>query len=65
MGSAMQLDPRTCSQLVLSRDACFEGRFSIGVMSTRIYCPPNFPCTVNVENLCLDNEAPLCHVKLN
>jgi AraC family transcriptional regulator, regulatory protein of adaptative response / DNA-3-methyladenine glycosylase II len=34
----MDLDPRICSQARLSRDARFDGRFFIGVRSTRIYC---------------------------
>src|SRR5436309_13326804 len=34
----MGLDSRICSQARLSRDARFDGRFFIGVMSTRIYC---------------------------
>src|SRR5437773_4565340 len=36
--SFMGLDPRICSQARLSRDARFDGRFFIGVKSTRIYC---------------------------
>lgn len=34
----MDLDPRICSQARLTRDARFDGRFFIGVRSTRIYC---------------------------
>jgi AraC family transcriptional regulator of adaptative response / DNA-3-methyladenine glycosylase II len=34
----MDLDRRICSQARLTRDARFDGRFFIGVRSTRIYC---------------------------
>ncbi|HEX3085326.1 MAG TPA: Ada metal-binding domain-containing protein, partial [Pyrinomonadaceae bacterium] len=34
----MRFDRRTCSQARLTRDARFDGRFFIGVRSTRIYC---------------------------
>ena len=34
----MDLDTRICSQARLSRDARFDGRFFVGVKSTRIYC---------------------------
>ena len=39
----MRFDPRTCSQARLTRDARFDGRFFIGVRSTRIYCRPICP----------------------
>jgi AraC family transcriptional regulator of adaptative response / DNA-3-methyladenine glycosylase II len=35
---SMNLDPRICSQARLTRDARFDGRFFVGVRSTRIYC---------------------------
>jgi AraC family transcriptional regulator, regulatory protein of adaptative response / DNA-3-methyladenine glycosylase II len=34
----MRFDRQTCSQARLTRDARFDGRFFIGVRSTRIYC---------------------------
>jgi AraC family transcriptional regulator, regulatory protein of adaptative response / DNA-3-methyladenine glycosylase II len=34
----MDIDPRICSQARLTRDARFDGRFFIGVRTTRIYC---------------------------
>jgi len=34
----MNFDRRTCSQARLTRDVRFDGRFFIGVRSTRIYC---------------------------
>jgi AraC family transcriptional regulator, regulatory protein of adaptative response / DNA-3-methyladenine glycosylase II len=34
----MRFDRRTCSHARLTRDARFDGRFFIGVRSTRIYC---------------------------
>lgn len=39
----MNLDRRTCSQARLTRDARFDGRFFIGVRSTRIYCRSTCP----------------------
>jgi AraC family transcriptional regulator, regulatory protein of adaptative response / DNA-3-methyladenine glycosylase II len=48
----MSFDPRICSQARLSRDARFDGRFFIGVKSTRIYCRPICPVrTVKEENV--------------
>jgi AraC family transcriptional regulator, regulatory protein of adaptative response / DNA-3-methyladenine glycosylase II len=48
----MDLDPHICSQARLSRDARFDGRFFIGVKSTRIYCRPICPVrTVKEENV--------------
>ena len=39
----MNLDSLICSQARLSRDARFDGRFFIGVKTTRIYCRPICP----------------------
>jgi len=39
----MEFDARICSQARLSRDARFDGRFFIGVRTTRIYCRPICP----------------------
>src|SRR5580704_5060353 len=36
----MELDWRVCSRARLARDARFDGKFYIGVHSTRIYCRP-------------------------
>jgi AraC family transcriptional regulator of adaptative response / DNA-3-methyladenine glycosylase II len=36
----MDLDPQICLQARLTRDGRFDGRFFIGVRSTRIYCRP-------------------------
>ena len=48
----MDLDPLICSQARLSRDARFDGRFFIGVKSTRIYCRSICPVrTVKEENV--------------
>lgn len=38
-----QLDERACERARLARDARFDGRFFIGVTSTRIYCRPVCP----------------------
>ncbi|MBN1239232.1 MAG: DNA-3-methyladenine glycosylase 2 [Gammaproteobacteria bacterium] len=40
----MPLDPVTCYRAMRARDARFDGRFFVGVSSTRIYCRP--VCTV-------------------
>lgn len=37
---AVSLDWRVCSRARLARDARFDGKFFIGVKSTRIYCRP-------------------------
>lgn len=39
----MHLDRRACDRARRSRDARFDGRFFIGVTSTRIYCRPICP----------------------
>jgi AraC family transcriptional regulator of adaptative response / DNA-3-methyladenine glycosylase II len=45
----MNLDTRICSQARLSRDARFDGRFFIGVRSTRIYCRSICPVRTVME----------------
>src|SRR5438034_9677887 len=48
----MDLDRQICSQARLSRDARFDGRFFIGVKSTRIYCRSICPVrTAKEENV--------------
>ncbi len=42
---AMQLAPDICFRAVSSRDRRFDGRFFIGVTSTRIYCRPICPAS--------------------
>jgi AraC family transcriptional regulator of adaptative response / DNA-3-methyladenine glycosylase II len=39
----MDLDRRVCDRARRSRDARFDGRFFIGVTSTRVYCRPICP----------------------
>ncbi len=39
----MHLDPKICARARLARDPRFDGRFFIGVLSTRIYCRPICP----------------------
>lgn len=39
----MELDQRVCDRARRSRDARFDGRFFIGVTTTRIYCRPICP----------------------
>ena len=36
----MELDHQICSRARLARDARFDGKFFIGVLTTRIYCRP-------------------------
>src|SRR5574340_1559224 len=40
MNKSMDLDRRVCSRARLSRDARFDGKFFIAVVSTGIYCRP-------------------------
>src|SRR5947199_1873104 len=48
----MNLDSRICSQARLSRDPRYDGRFFIGVRSTRIYCRSICPVrTVKEQNV--------------
>lgn len=39
----MELDPKICEIARLSRDARFDGRFFVGVLTTGIYCRPVCP----------------------
>ena len=36
----MQLDPDACFRAARARDARFDGRFFVGITSTRVYCRP-------------------------
>ncbi|MGA7634993.1 MAG: AlkA N-terminal domain-containing protein [Terriglobales bacterium] len=48
----MDLDLQACSRARLSRDARFDGKFFIAVLSTRIYCRPICPVrTCNERNV--------------
>lgn len=48
----MNLDWQICSRARLSRDARFDGKFYIAVLSTRIYCRPICPArTCNEKNV--------------
>lgn len=46
----MDLDWQICSRARLSRDARFDGKFFIAVLSTRIYCRPICPARTCREN---------------
>ena len=46
----MDLDWRICSRARLSRDARFDGKFFIAVLSTRIYCRPICPARTCKES---------------
>src|SRR5262249_31332273 len=49
----MNLDLQACSRARLSRDARFDGKFFIGVLTTRIYCRPICPArTAQEKNVC-------------
>src|SRR5512141_3399976 len=37
---SMTLDPDACYRALVAHDARFDGRFFVGVSSTRIYCRP-------------------------
>ena len=48
----MTLDWQVCSRARLSRDSRFDGKFFIGVLSTKIYCRPICPVpTVKEKNV--------------
>ena len=46
----MNLDSQACSRARLTRDARFDGKFFIAVLSTRIYCRPICPVRTLPEN---------------
>jgi AraC family transcriptional regulator of adaptative response / DNA-3-methyladenine glycosylase II len=46
----MKLDTRTCSRARLARDARFDGKFFIAVISTHIYCRPICPARASKES---------------
>lgn len=43
VGTEVQLDRETCRKARLARDARFDGRFFIGVRTTKIFCRPICP----------------------
>lgn len=54
----MELDWRVCSRARLARDARFDGKFYIGVHSTRIYCRPICHARASrEENVCYFTTA--------
>lgn len=54
----MDLDWRVCSRARLARDARFDGKFYIGVHSTRIYCRPICHARASrEENVCYFSTA--------
>ena len=46
----MTLDCQVCSRARLSRDARFDGKFFIAVLSTKIYCRPICPARTSCES---------------
>ena len=46
----MTLDCEVCSRARLSRDARFDGKFFIAVLSTKIYCRPICPARTSCES---------------
>lgn len=48
----MNLDRQICSQARLSRDPRFDGRFFIGVLTSRVYCRPICPARTALEKNC-------------
>jgi AraC family transcriptional regulator, regulatory protein of adaptative response / DNA-3-methyladenine glycosylase II len=56
--NSMELDWRVCSRARLARDARFDGKFYIGVHSTRIYCRPICHARASrEENVCYFSTA--------
>jgi AraC family transcriptional regulator of adaptative response / DNA-3-methyladenine glycosylase II len=51
------LDADTCYQAVLSHDRRFDGKFFVGVKSTRIYCRPVCPARTPRRDRCVFFEA--------
>ena len=47
---AMGLDWRVCSRARLARDARFDGKFFIGVLTTKVYCRPTCPARTCKES---------------
>jgi len=45
----VELDWRVCSRARLARDARFDGKFFIGVRSTKVYCRPTCPARTSKE----------------
>lgn len=48
----MELDPDICYHAVTSRDPRFDGRFFVGVTSTRIYCRPICRVKIPMQKNC-------------
>src|SRR5438552_7264863 len=49
---AMNLDWQACRRARLARDARFDGKFFVGIISTKIYCRPSCPVpTVKEKNV--------------
>src|SRR3954462_10144544 len=48
----MEIDRRICSQARLTRDARFDGKFFIGVRTSRVYCRPICPARTAKEENC-------------
>src|SRR5512138_175008 len=46
----MELSQQVCSRARLTRDARFDGKFFIGVLSTKIYCRPICPARTAKES---------------
>lgn len=43
IGAMERLDPKVCYQALKSRDARFDGRFFVGIVTTGVYCRPICP----------------------
>lgn len=48
----MQLDPDICYRAISENDASFDGRFFVGVKSTRVYCRPVCPARTPRRDRC-------------
>jgi methylphosphotriester-DNA--protein-cysteine methyltransferase len=60
----MNLDLRVCSRARLARDARFDGKFFIGVLTTKIYCRPICRSRTSKESNVRYFPAPLPRRKL-
>lgn len=48
----MELSPQQCYEALRARDARFDGRFFVGVKTTRIYCRPICPARTPARDRC-------------
>lgn len=54
----VMLDPTLCHRALAARDARYDGRFFVGVTSTRIYCRPICPARTPRADRCRFHRSP-------